>query len=39
MDLSGIKETRKGICRNYKKSRYYIKDCKSEKKPKGQRLN
>ena len=39
MDLSGIKETRKGTCRNYKKLRYYIKDYKSGKKPKGQRPN
>ena len=39
MDLSGTKETRRGTSRNYKKLRYYIKDCKSGKKPKGQRLN
>ena len=39
MDLSGTKETRKGICRSYKKPKYYIKDCKSGKKPKGQGLN
>ncbi len=39
MDLSGIKKTKRGICRNYKKPRYYIKDYKSKKKSKGQRLN
>jgi len=39
MDLSGIKETKKRIYRNYKKHRYYTKDCRSGKKPKGQRLN
>jgi len=26
MDLSGIKEIRRGTCRNCKKPRYYIKD-------------
>jgi hypothetical protein len=33
MDLSGIKETRRGICRNYKRFGYYIKDYRSEKRP------
>ena len=39
MDLNSIKETKKGTCRNCKKLRHYIKDYKSGKKPKGQRLN
>ena len=39
MDLSGIRETRRGTYRNCKKLRYYIKDCRNGKKPKGQRLN
>ena len=39
MDLSGIKEVKKGTCRNCKKPRYYIKDYKSGKKPKGQGPN
>ena len=39
MDLSGIKEIKKGTCRNYKKPGHYIKDCKNRKKPKEQRPN
>ena len=39
MDLSGTKEVKKGTCKNCKKPRHYIKDYKSKKKPKGQRLN
>ena len=37
MDLSGIKEKRKGACRDCGKIGYYAKDCKS--KPREQRLN
>jgi hypothetical protein len=32
MDLSGIKETKRGICRNCKKLKHYIKDCKNGKR-------
>jgi len=37
MDLSGIKEKRKGAYKGYGKIGYYTRDCKS--KPKKQRLN
>jgi len=39
MDLSGIKEVKKGTYMNCKKPGHYIKDCRSGKKPKGQRPN
>jgi len=32
MDLSGIKEAKKGNCRKYKKYRYYIREYRSKKK-------
>jgi len=32
MDLSGTREAKKGNCRNYRKYRYYIKECRSKKK-------
>jgi len=35
MDLTGIKEVKKGTYRNCKKPKYYIKDYKGGKKPKG----
>ena len=37
MNLSGIKEKRKGAYRGYKKEGHYIKKCRS--KPRGQKLN
>ena len=37
MDLSGIKEKRKGACKGCGKTSYYIRDYRS--KPKEQRLN
>jgi len=37
MDLSGIREKRKGVCKGCKKIGYYIRDYKS--KPREQRLN
>jgi len=33
MDLNGTKETKRGTCKNYKKLKHYIKDCKSGKRP------
>ncbi len=39
MDLSNTKKTKKGACKNYKKPRYYIKDYRNRRKPKGQRPN
>ena len=37
MDLSGIREKRKGACKGCKKIGYYIRNCRN--KPKEQRLN
>jgi len=34
MDLSGIKEIKKGNCRNYGKYKYYIKEYRNKKKTK-----
>jgi len=39
MDLSGIKEVKKGNCRKYGKYKYYIKNCRSKRKTKEQKLN
>ena len=39
MDLSGTKETKKGNYKKCRKYRYYIKEYRSKRKTKEQRLN
>jgi len=34
INLSGTKEIKKGNCRNYRKHKYYIRECRSKKKTK-----